>query len=98
LTVVGGAGAVLTSQTTMLPGVTTVTDGAMLIGCMAVNSSNAAITIGSPAGMGEAWDLAGKRHELADGAQVLAGPSGQKTWTFSSAREWAGWLVALRAR
>jgi hypothetical protein len=90
------AGAAAASGT--LPGITTVTDGAMLTGCMAVNSSNAAITIGSPSGMGEAWDLAGKRDELADGAQVLAGPSGQKTWTFSSAREWAGWLLALRAR
>ena len=80
-----------------LPGVTTVTDGAMLVGCMAVNSSSTAITIGSPPGLVEAWDLGGKRHELADGAQDLAGPSGPKTWTFSSGREWAGWLVALRS-
>jgi len=46
--------------------------------------------------MTEAWDIGGKRHELADHAQAPAGPSGSKTWTFSSAREWAGWLVALR--
>ena len=81
-----------------LPGVTTVTDGAMLVGCMAINSSSAAVTIGPPVGMGEAWNLAGKRQELADGVQPAAGPSGPKTWTFSSGRDWAGWLVALRAR
>ena len=46
--------------------------------------------------MAEAWDIGGKRHELADQTQAAAGPSGSKTWTFSSTREWAGWLVALR--
>jgi hypothetical protein len=65
---------------------------------MAINSSSAAITIGSPAGMSEAWDLGGKRQELADGTQAVAGPSGPKTWTFSSGRDWAGWLMALRAQ
>jgi acid phosphatase len=90
------AGATATTGT--LPGVTTVTDGAMIAGCMAINSSSATVTIGSPAGMGEAWDLGGKRQELADDVQVAAGPSGPKTWTFSSGRDWAGWLVALRAR
>ena len=89
-------GAAATAGT--VPGVTTVTDRAMLVGCIGINSSNATITIGSPAGLVEAWDLGGKRHELADGAQAVAGPSGPKTWTFSSGREWAGWLVALRAQ
>ena len=36
--------------------------------------------------------------ELADGIQTAAGPSGTKRWTFSSARELAGWLVALRPK
>ena len=89
-------GAAATAGT--VPGVTTVTDRAMLVGCIGINSSNATITIGSPAGLVEAWDLGGKRHELADGAQAVAGPSGPKTWAFSSGREWAGWLVALRAQ
>lgn len=77
-------------------GVTTVTANAMLAGCMAINSSSSAVTIGSPAGMGQAWDIGGKRHELADGPQVAAGASGPRTWTFSASREWAGWLAALR--
>ena len=92
---VTATGAAATSAT--LAGVTTVTDRAMLVGCVAINSSSTAITIGSPAGLAEAWDIGGKGHELADGTQALAGPSGPKTWTFSSGREWAGWLVALRA-
>jgi hypothetical protein len=48
--------------------------------------------------MTEIVETGARRFELADGLQSTAGPSGTKTWTFSSAREWAGWLVALRAR
>jgi myo-inositol-hexaphosphate 3-phosphohydrolase len=88
-------GAATTAGT--VPGVTTATANAMLIGCMGINSSSTTIAISSPQGMGQAWDLGGKRHELADGPQAVAGPSGDKTWTFSASREWAGWLGALRA-
>jgi hypothetical protein len=88
------AGASATSGT--VPGVTTATANAMLIGCLAINSSNTGITIASPSGMAEGWDIGGKRHELADGLQATPGGSGDQTWTFSSAREWAGWLAALR--
>ena len=80
-----------------LPGVTTATPDAMLVGCMGINSSPTTITIASPAGMAQAWDIGGKRHELADGIQAAAGASGTKTWTFSASREWGGWLTALRA-
>ena len=76
--------------------VTTTTANAMLVGCMGVNSSSA--TLSSPAGMTEIVETGARRFELADGLQPTAGPSGTKTWTFSSAREWAGWLVALRPR
>ena len=79
-----------------VPGVTTATANAVIVGCMAANSSAATLTITSPAGMTEAWDIAGKRQELADGLQSAAGASGAKTWTFSASREWAGWLTALR--
>jgi hypothetical protein len=68
----------------------------MLVGCMAANSSSSTLAITTPGGMSEAWDLAGKRQELADGAQPIAGPGGNKAWTLSAAREWAGWLAALR--
>jgi myo-inositol-hexaphosphate 3-phosphohydrolase len=90
------SGAAATSAT--LPGVTTATANAMLVGCMAVNSSSLAVTIASPSGMTEAWDIGGKRHELADGVQRTVGATGPKTWLFSAGREWAGWLTALRPR
>ena len=57
---------------------------------------NAAVTIATPPGMTEAWDVAGKRNELSDALQASTGPSGTKTWTLNSVREFAGWLVALR--
>ncbi|TML89526.1 MAG: PKD domain-containing protein [Actinobacteria bacterium] len=78
-----------------VPGVTTVSPDAMVAGCVGINSSSAAVTIASPADLTEAWDIAGKRNEVADGLQGAAGPSGTKTWTLSSVREFAGWLVAL---
>ncbi len=95
-----GAAATGTSATATIaagvPGVTTVSPNAMLVGCVGINSSSTAVTIATPADLGEAWDIGGKRQELADGLQAAAGPSGTKTWTLSSAREFAGWLVALR--
>jgi hypothetical protein len=48
-----------------------------------------------PTGMTERWDLGGKRQDYADAIQATAGSSGSKTWTFSSARAAAGWIVAL---
>jgi hypothetical protein len=68
----------------------------MLVGCMSVNSSSA--TLAPPAGMVQAVETGARRFEVADGIQATAGPSGAKTWTFSAAREWAGWLVALRPK
>jgi hypothetical protein len=79
-----------------VPGVTTTTGNTMLVGCMGVNSSSATLT--SPAGLSQAWEVGDRRFELADGRQTTAGGSGSKTWTFSASREWAGWLVALRAQ
>ena len=86
------------STSAVVPGVTTTTAGAMLVGCAGANSSSTSTTIASPAGMTQAWDIGARRHELADGLQAAAGPSGAKTWTFNVAREWAGWVTALRAR
>lgn len=79
-----------------VPGVTTTSADAMLVGCVGINSSNAAVTIATPPGLTEAWDVAGKRNELSDALQASAGPSGTKTWTLNSVREFAGWLTALR--
>ncbi len=91
-TAAGGAAA----TTGTVPGLTTATANAMVIGCMAVNSGNTGVTIASPVGLAESWDVGGKRLELADGPQASPGVSGDKVWTFSASREWAGWLAALR--
>jgi PKD repeat protein len=84
------------ATTGTVAGVTTSAANAMLVGCMSIDSSATTVTISPPAGLTEAWNLAGKRQKLADGEQASAGPSGAKTWIFSASREWAGWLVALR--
>ncbi|WP_306926939.1 phytase [Arthrobacter globiformis] len=79
-----------------VPAVTATAANAMLVGCMSVNS--ASVTLTSPAGMTQAVEAGARRFEIADGIQPIAGPSGAKTWNFSAAREWAGWLVALRPK
>ncbi|MET3204895.1 UNVERIFIED_ORG: hypothetical protein ABIB21_001689 [Arthrobacter sp. UYEF13] len=88
------------ASTGSVPGVTTTTAGAMLVGAIAINSSNTTIAIAGPSDMAEVYDLGGKRTELDDGLQATAGSSGSKSWVWSSGslREWAGWLVALRAQ
>jgi len=63
---------------------------------MTGNSGSESLLITAPTEMSEAWNLAGKRQELADQALAGVGDSGTRSWTFSSSREWAGWLVALR--
>jgi hypothetical protein len=68
----------------------------MIIGAASVNSSATTLGITGPAGMTERWDLGGKRQDYADALQPAAGSSGDKTWTFSSARAAAGWIAALR--
>ena len=88
------AGAAASSGT--VPAVTTTTANAMLVGCMSVNSSS--VTLTSPAGMAQVVETGARRFEVADAIQAAAGPSGAKTWTFSAAREWAGWLAALRPK
>jgi hypothetical protein len=78
----------------VVPAVTTTTANAMLVGCMGVNSTS--VTLASPSDLREAWETGERRFELADGVQATAGSSGPKTWTFNAAREWSGWLVALK--
>jgi hypothetical protein len=80
----------------VLPGVTTTAPNAMLVGCVGINSSSVGAIITSPPGMTQAWDVGGKRHEVADGIVASAGPTGTRAWTLSTSRAWAGWLIALR--
>ena len=86
------------TTTVTVPGVTTVTARTMLVGCVAANSSSSSLLIASPSGMTEAWDLSGKRTELADGIVDSPGATGPRTWSLSAARDAVGWLAALRAR
>jgi PKD repeat protein len=84
------------ASTATVPGVTASVAGDMLVGCMGINSGSTAIGITGPSGLGEAWDIGGKRHEYGDGLLAQAGATGPRTWTFTSSREWSGWLVALK--
>ena len=80
-----------------VPGVTTASAGDMLVGCLGANTSSGNVSITAPSGMTTAWDLGGKRQQLADQPLSAAGATGDRTWALGKAREWGGWLVALRA-
>jgi hypothetical protein len=84
------------STTATVAGVTTSSANTMLIGCAGINSGSTSVTITGPSGLTEAWDLGGKRTEYDDGVRPAAGFSGDQTWTLSSGREWAAWLIALK--
>jgi PKD repeat protein len=78
------------------PGVTTVTDGAMLVGGLGADGATATTT--PPAGWTEAFDsVGGKMSEHAYKSQGTAGLSGPATWTISAPRAIAVWMTALRA-
>src|SRR3954451_1397565 len=83
-------------KTGTVPGVTTITKDAMVVGCMGVNSSSTPVQITGPAGMSEVWNLTGSPNESADVRQATPGPTGTRSWTFSNSRDWAGWVTALR--
>jgi PKD repeat protein len=85
------------ATTATVPGVTATVAGSMLVGCMGINSGSTSVGIG-PSDLTEAWDIGGKRHEYGDGQLTTAGATGPRTWAFTSGREWAGWLMALRPR
>ncbi|WP_217637078.1 PKD domain-containing protein [Geodermatophilus telluris] len=78
-----------------VPGVTTVTPGAMLVGGVGEDSSSIAVT--PPGGATEAFESAGAQvTELAYRALPTAGATGTQTWTFAANAASAGWLRALR--
>jgi PKD repeat protein len=78
-----------------VPGVTTVTNGASLIG--GVGLDNKAVTVAAPSGWTEAWQSSGaKVAELARGSGSTAGPTGDVTWTLNGPAAGAAWIVPLR--
>jgi PKD repeat protein len=84
-----------TATSITLPGVTTVTNGAMLVGGLGADGGTATTT--PPATWTEAFDSVGaKMSEHAYKTQSTAGASGSATWTISGARAMAVWMTALR--
>jgi PKD repeat protein len=85
-----------TNRTSLaVPGVTTTTAGAMLVGGVGLNSSSAGVT--PPSGWTENWEsTTAQVSESARGARPTAGATGSATWNFGVAVISAGWLRALR--
>ncbi|WP_209306665.1 hypothetical protein, partial [Blastococcus sp. CT_GayMR19] len=89
----GATGAAATSLT--VPGVTTTTAGAMLIGGVGFNSTAATAT--PPSGWVELGEPTGGQNlEVAGQARPAAGVTGNAVWTFSGSYTSTGWLRALR--
>jgi hypothetical protein len=83
------------STSTAVPGVTTVTAGAVLIGGVGLDSKSIVVT--RPAGWTEAWQSSGAQvSELALRPTTSPGASGSATWTAASGIASAGWIAALR--
>ncbi|MCA4135040.1 PKD domain-containing protein [Arthrobacter sp. M4] len=75
--------------------ITTVTNGALLIGGLGFDAATPGAT--PPSGWTERWESTGGQiAELADVVQATAGASGTATWTFSSAKAVGVWRTALR--
>jgi PKD repeat protein len=90
--------AVSTSYSTTrltVPGVSTVTDGAMLVGGFGMDSSAAGVT--PPADWTEAVESSGGQTAvLAHRSMPTTGPGGAATWAQPKATASAGWIRALR--
>jgi hypothetical protein len=90
------SGATSASATTLtVPGVTTTTPGAMLVGGVGLNSTTGTAT--PPSGWTELGEPTGAQDTvLAGQARPTAGGTGNATWTFSSSLTSTGWLRALK--
>jgi PKD repeat protein len=88
-------GSSYTATTLTVPGVTTVTDGAVVIGGLGLDSKSIAVT--QPAGWGELWESTGGQvAELASRGPGAAGATGPVTWSIASGTASTGWIRALR--
>jgi hypothetical protein len=78
-----------------VPGVATVTAGALLVGGVGPNNASSSVT--PPPGWTESVESRGAQvAELAYQARPVAGATGSATWTLSASHASAGWLRALR--
>ncbi|WP_426997067.1 PKD domain-containing protein [Pseudarthrobacter sp. N5] len=84
-----------TATSITVPSITTVSNGAMLIGGVGLDTATPGIS--PPSGWTQRWQAAGGQiGEEADTTQSAAGASGTATWTLSSARAVAVWRTALK--
>jgi hypothetical protein len=90
-----GATVTTAASTFTLPGVTTATAGAMVVGGVALNSGSVSPT--QPSGWTEALESTGAQvTEVAYQLRPTAGATGSVTWNLSSTATLAGWMAALR--
>jgi hypothetical protein len=76
-------------------GITTATDGAMVLAM--VNANRSTLSFTAPDGMTEAWEIGGNRSATLDYVvQATAGATGDKTVAMSNSQTWIGSLWALR--
>lgn len=84
-----------TATSITVPGLTTSSNGTMLIGGAACDCSSPLIS--PPTGWTELWEAGGGQlAELADRTQASAGATGTATWTLGAARGVAAWRTALK--
>jgi PKD repeat protein len=77
------------------PSITTVTNGALLIGGLGADGATSTTT--APTGWTEGYDSIGAQmSEQASKPQATAGASGTATWRMSDSRRAAVWMTALR--
>ena len=94
-TVVTATDATYTATSITLPGITTATNGAMLIGGVGFDAGTPGAS--PPSGWTERLEAAGGQiTEQADKPQTTAGASGTATWTFATAKAAAAWRTALK--
>jgi PKD repeat protein len=94
-TVATAVNATFSATSIAVPGVTTASNGAMLIGGLGFDSSTTAAT--APTGWTERFETSGGQvAEQADRTQATAGATGTATWTFSTGKAVAAWRTALK--
>jgi hypothetical protein len=83
------------SSTVTVPGVSTTTAGAMLVGGVALDSGSTTVT--PPGGWTEGFEAGGvQTAELAFRPAASVGATGNVSWSLSKATAFGGWLTALR--
>ena len=83
------------ATTVVVPGITTATDGALVIGGVGLNSGGYAVT--PPTGFTEEWESTGAQvAESAHKSMTTAGATGDATFKLGGSRAAAAWIRALR--